>query len=143
MVILFKGPDNPLSNLFVIENKLNYRNHKFNSTEQAYQWEKAITHKKYNIANQIIATNNTFKQMNFGKQITTNTQWQVRKRKIMKNLLLKKASCCEEYKTALKNSGNETLVEDTNHPYWGRGRDGKGRNILGVLHCYVRSAILA
>ena len=89
---MFKGPDNPLSNLFMIENRLNHRNHKFNSTEQTYKWKKAITHKKYRIANQIIATKNTFKQMIFGKQITTSTQWQARKSKYYDKSASKKGS---------------------------------------------------
>ena len=67
MSILFKGKEHPLSNLYIIENQIEYKNTSFNSIEQAYQWEKAVTHKQYSIANKIKETQNPFKQMSLGK----------------------------------------------------------------------------
>lgn len=141
MSIFFKGPQNPLSNLYIIQNGLEYKNQVFNSVEQAYQWDKCTSHRQLNLAKQIKGTTNTFQQMQLGKRVSTKALWEQRKRKVMKSLLLSKAKTCAEYRVCLEESGNKTFVEDTNHPFWGKGKDGKGKNILGVLHCYVRSIL--
>lgn len=57
-------------------------------------------------------------------------------------ILTEKAKQCPEYKEALLASGNSTLIEDTAHDYWGRGKDGKGLNKLGKLHMRLRAILM-
>ncbi len=40
-------------------------------------------------------------------------------------------------------SGTLSLVEDTNDEYWGRGSDGNGKNMMGVLLEKLRDTITA
>ncbi len=44
-----------------------------------------------------------------------------------------KADQYPKFKAELLNTGNKTLIENTNDPFWGRGKDGNGRNMFGNM----------
>ncbi len=44
-------------------------------------------------------------------------------------------------KHALLDTGNRELIEDTADPFWGRGRNGKGLNMLGKLLMKIRAEL--
>ena len=52
--ILFKGPNDPLSNLYMCP--INIYTHKFHSTEAAYQYRKAIFANEFKQAENILTT---------------------------------------------------------------------------------------
>ena len=77
--------------------------------------------------------------MRIGRQIKGNPEWQRNKKCFMREILKFKLIDCETYRTALKKSKDSVLIEDTNNPFWGRGKDGLGKNNLGCLHCEIRA----
>ena len=139
--INFRGSNHPLSNLFVIEEKIFYKQEYFNSSEQAYQWVKAIKHKKYHLANKIKRTSDTYQQMKLGKTVETSDWWTKAKAYYMREILESKQINSVRYREFLLSSGIKTLIEDTCDPFWGRGADGKGKNTLGTLHSDIRACI--
>ena len=138
---LFKGKNHPLSNWFTIEQGFAYKREIFYSSEQAYQWEKAKFHYQLKIARKIRKTKDPRKQMRLGRSIESNTNWDTEKRKYMKDILRAKLKSCNQYREELIKSGTKVIIEDTPNQYWGRGDNGEGRNILGVLHSYFRAII--
>ena len=69
---------------------------------------------------------------------TYNTNWYNVKQGIMQEILRIKFEQCSAFRQELMNSGDNELVEDTNHNYWARGKDGNGQNILGILLMNMR-----
>ena len=55
---LFNGPNTPLSNFFPC--KIDYQECEYNSTEQVYQWIKAVDIGNTYIADEILAHNDPF-----------------------------------------------------------------------------------
>jgi hypothetical protein len=60
----------------------------------------------------------------------------------MYELLMVKLQQCPAFRMALMQSGDDTLVEDTNHEYWARGRSGQGQNMLGQLLMVIRDGLM-
>ena len=73
----------------------------------------------------------------------TGVFWERKKRQYMAEILRIKLECCSQYRDCLEASGNKVLIEDTTDRYWARGRDNKGRNVLGVIHCMLRANLKA
>ena len=73
--IRFKGKKSPLSNLFILSEGLRYKDTFFNSSEQAYQWEKSLFHGEIDLARQIIHEQNPYMQMRLGHIIKENQNW--------------------------------------------------------------------
>jgi len=137
--ILFRGKGDVLSNLrptrvFVFGNWNG-------SSEHAYQGKKADYHNNKKALEQINKTphHKTHDVKQIGDTIETLPAWEDDKENIMLQVLRAKAECCPEYFNFLKSSGNKSLHENTNHPYWGCQKDGKDR--LGFLHMQVRTMI--
>lgn len=122
---------------------MRYEGVDFNTSEQAYQWKKAKTHKQYDIARQILHETEPWKQKAQGSRVKTGLEWERRKRQFMTEILKEKIKFCCEYKQFLLSSGNKVLIENTTDSFWARGRDYKGRNVLGVIHCMIRASIKA
>ena len=113
----------------------------FNCSEQCYQWIKAKQHNCHDIASAILATDNPFQQMQLGQQIATSDKWKQNKILLMREILVAKFINCREYREFLDRSGSRLLIENTHHPFWGKGRNSDGSNNLGVLHCDIRSKL--
>ena len=56
----------------------------------------------------------------------------------MTELVLLKRDSCREYRDYLLSTTNATLIEQTNHEFWGEGRLKTGKNFLGMIHTEVR-----
>ena len=143
MSILFKSKYHPLSNFYKIKGGMSYEGLTFNTSEQAYQWKKATTHRQYYIARLILQETEPGKQKAQGSRVQTGLEWERRKRQFMTEILKEKVKVCDEYKQFLVASGSKALIENTTDSYWARGRDNKGRNVLGVIHCMIRANIKA
>ena len=110
----------------------------FSSVEQAYQYKKAVYHKKERIARQILYSSDSYQVYKLGKSITPSHRWHRDKIGFMKLLLLAKYNQCPVFQKELKNTDRKILIEDTPNPFWGRGADDNGRNMLGVLLTELR-----
>jgi hypothetical protein len=72
---------------------------------------------------------------------TSGTDWWKDRQTIMYDLLMVKCQQCPAFLTALIQSGDDELVEDTVHEYWARGRAGNGQNMLGQLLMVIRQGL--
>lgn len=140
-VLLFKGGKNPLSNLYPIEQPFEHKGNRYISSENAYQWEKAIVHGESEKAKRIVKAT-PWKALCIGQSIPTGKRWQINKYRVMTEIVLKKCDKSKSYRDYLMSSTTATLVENTSHPYWGRGRHNTGKNILGVIHSEIRESLL-
>ena len=129
--LLFNGHKDPLSNFYPVTIKFN-GNH-FKSTEAAYQHEKAETMGQEEAARQIQQAETGVKAMRIASTIRTNERWQQRKYSVMESLIYQKLKVCDAARNVLIRSGSKKIVENTSHEFWGRGRSGKGQNMLGNI----------
>jgi ribA/ribD-fused uncharacterized protein len=61
----------------------------------------------------------------------------------MMQVLIEKARQCSEFRQELIDSGDAELIESSPFDFfWGEGRDGSGRNMLGELLMDVRRMIV-
>ena len=59
----------------------------------------------------------------------------------MRDVLERKFNHSAAARNTLLNTGEQVLVEDTNHMQWARGRGGKGENWLGLELMHLRDRI--
>ncbi len=81
------------------------------------------------------------KQIADEKLNTGNTDWSKDRRSIMYELLMAKSEQCPDFLSALLQSADNELVEDTSHEYWARGRNGQGQNMIGKLLMAIREGL--
>jgi ribA/ribD-fused uncharacterized protein len=68
--------------------------------------------------------------------------WESVKDDIMREAVMAKFSQDKELKALLLSTGDATLVEHTaNDSYWADGRDGTGKNMLGIILMEVREKL--
>ena len=139
-ILLFKGERNPLSNLYRLKKPFIFKGRYFYSTENAYQWQKAKHHGNDYLANRILAETSR-NAMYLGKSIKTNDSWKTQKAGLMTELVCLKKDTSKEYRDYLLSTTTAILVENTSHPYWGKGFNDKGLNILGVIHTEIRESL--
>ncbi|MEA5472277.1 NADAR family protein [Spirulina sp. 06S082] len=81
-------------------------------------------------------------RMGRDRQRPLRQDWETVKEEIMKKALLQKFSSHPDICETLLSTGEEEIVE--NSPidyYWGCGKDGSGKNRLGILLMEVRSIL--
>ena len=83
--LLFKGPTNILSNLYIIPGGLVAYENSFNTSEQLYQWCKALENNNLDKAHLLLQNKNPFTQYRLGKQIKTDQRWDKIKINVMTN----------------------------------------------------------
>jgi ribA/ribD-fused uncharacterized protein len=67
--------------------------------------------------------------------------WEGKKVSVMEEILRAKLTQHAEATEALKESGQEEIIEDSPIDYfWGEGADGSGQNMLGKLWMKIRAA---
>ena len=68
--------------------------------------------------------------------------WEAKKLSVMELILRAKLDQHQEVRDALIRSGDEAIAEDSPvDAFWGRGKDGKGKNQLGKLWMKIRSEL--
>ena len=127
----FKGGNSTLSNFHQCQLIINGR--RYHSSEQAYQHKKAVNMMEYETARMIMNTRSAFDAKQIGNNITTDSKWKKAKCDVMAEILSCKADQNTRFVDELVNTGTEELVEDTSHPFWGRGRNNSWQNMLGQL----------
>lgn len=138
---LFRSGREPFSNFYMCTLKVWGKI--FKSLEHAYQWKKGEYLGKDYIASRIMSadTPSDAKKIADKELHTEHTDWYHVKKEIMYELLLAKVSQCPQMKTELSNSGDDILIENTNHEYWARGKKGTGLNMLGTLLMVIRDEL--
>ena len=119
---LFNGPNTPLSNFFPC--KIDYQEHEYNSTEQVYQWIKAVDIGNTYIADEILAHNDPFAI----KKLSNNLPAEAVKRwhercgiYLMMELLNLKYEQVPEFQDECNSLQNTLLFESTTDTFWGIG----------------------
>ena len=135
--ILFQGHQHPLSNFFPCTIEL--YGQCFSSSEAAYQYRKALEYQEWDVAEQIAQCSRANEAKKLGDGILTNQKWWDMRLSVMMEILTTKSKQCPEFKNTLMASEGNDLVEDTDHEFWARGRQGKGQNKLGHLLESLRS----
>ena len=141
--ILFRGHMDPLSNFFPCE--IHIYGKYFHSSEAAFQYRKALHHEKYDAAELISGFRNAKRAKDEADQClpsdVIDQQWLDKRSDVMRQILEVKAKQCLPFRDRLLKTGTRPLIEDTNHPYWARGINGKGQNMLGTLLELLRQKV--
>lgn len=132
-----------------------WRGRDFNTSEQAYHWERFATGQEGNrspafgsmasaIADEIRyapSAHVAFKIAQERKSLQ-RPDWDVVKVEVMRNILRAKTGQHEYVRQKLLATGDRELIEDSwRDDFWGWGPNGDGKNMLGKLWMEVRSEI--
>lgn len=144
MVLFFKGND-MCSNFYRYDFK--YKNHTFNTSEQAFMWEKAMYFNDFEIANQILKTTHPNQAKSLGRKVKNydDREWNCIRFNIMRDVVFAKIEQLNELKQFLIKHKKYTFVEAS--PYdeiWGvklsennpkilDSKQWRGENLLGQV----------
>ena len=114
----------------------------FPSTEHAYQCTKLWFHGQANVYPKLV-NKSAREAMTVGSKTRVNEEWRRVRTEVMRRILEAKCVQHERVRSYLDQTGSSRLIEDTPHPFWGRGRDGFGENMLGRMWMEVRQCMRA
>ena len=106
---------------------------KFDSSEQCYQYFKALFHNRHQLCLQILTQRSALKCYKLGKRIVASLLWHEEKIHVMLHILKHKLYQCAEFRCELLQNQSKVFTENTKNKFWGIGSNGKGLNTLGVL----------
>lgn len=129
---LFRGHKHPLSNFYEVKG-FRVFGKEFNTSEAAYQHEKACFLGNENMARKIQLANTGIQAKQLGSKLKSNEEWQTNKTKVMETIIKAKLTTCKDSRDALLHSGTSEIVENTGHPFWACGIDGNGQNMMGKI----------
>ena len=142
----------PLSNWYPC--KLVFKGHTFESSEQAYQWQKASYCKDDSAAEKLLFTTSPREAKDIGSIVTglRGSDWEKKKNEVMHQILLAKFRDNGDLKKQLLDTGDIALAEAGRDTHWAVGltitRDDlfdskkwKGQNWLGKLLSTVRQKL--
>jgi hypothetical protein len=118
-IITFRGPKNPLSNLYPCN--LKEGGIPFKSGEHKYQYKKAIHHGNDETAERILQAPSAIEAKRIGDSIQTKNDWRKICRPIMEEIISEKLKSCVPFRNCLLSSDEAILVEATRDKYWGAG----------------------
>lgn len=76
------------------------------------------------------------------RKLPLRRDWERMKDDVMRKAVLAKFNTHADLREILLNTGNEEIVENAPHDYyWGCGKDGSGKNMLGKILMEVRSQL--
>jgi len=109
---------------------------RYKTSEHYYQSHKALNPYDF----KIICDAKTPKEAaEIGRRIKTFDDWDDRKDGVMFKVLKAKFDAYPELRALLVNTGEEEIAEDSPMDYyWGIGKDGSGKSMLGVLLMNLR-----
>ncbi len=82
-------------------------------------------------------------QLGRSRKLPIKNEWETMKDDIMRIAVLEKFQQNPDIKNILLSTGNQGIVENTTTDYyWGCGKDGTGRNMLGVILMETRTKLL-
>ena len=137
--IHFRGTQSPFSNFFEFE--LRIWNMNFRSAEQAFQYHKCVQMGANSAAAEVMKATTPLMAKRIGDHVTTSPRWHDLKQGVLYEILKTKARQCPAFTNALRDSNDRLLIENTFDPYWGKGSDGKGLNMLGRILMTIRAEL--
>ena len=140
--IYFQGKSSLLSNFR--EHDLHLFGHIFRTSEACYQWVKAMTIGRLDLAQRLLGTTNGLEAKQItdqGLRHTDMTYWtETAKLSIMVYIKLQRSRQDQDFKTFLMNN-EHSIMENTPNDFWGRGSNYMGRNELGKTLMQIRNII--
>lgn len=145
--LLFAGEWAYLSNMFpcIFE----YEETEFTSSEQCFQYQKALYHNEFASAFEINTTNDPFTCKKIGELIPDENEWIKCREQIMYDINKAKFAQNDDILELFLNTGNYPLLEATLGDTWGinaslrsqtaRESNGSGHNLFGKLLVKLRS----
>lgn len=115
--ICFQSEVAYLSNMYPCE--FNYRNKPFLSSEQAYQWEKALNAGEVSRAREILFMTDAFSAKKEGDSITPSDQWDNLKEDTLLKIVYQKFKQNPALEKRLTESKYTKFYECTKDAYWG------------------------
>lgn len=83
-------------------------------------------------------------EMGRNRSLPLRADWEQVKDDVMRKAVLAKFTQNEEIRDILLSTGKEILIEKTTDDYyWGCGKDGSGKNMLGIILMEVREELLS
>ncbi len=150
-IYAFNGAGNKLSNFYKCD--LNVDGQWFSTSEQLYQWKKAMFHGDDMIAQEILTKEKPWDVKKLGDKIKDSEKWLSCRQKIMEEVLNYKIEQCEAFRDELRKTDKKSLVEATRDPYWGSGlrreetmntdpQNWTGKNVVGKILTRLRKNML-
>lgn len=146
--VAFQSAVSPLSNLFLCDIRMN--NMVFKSSEQCYQYAKAMHHNMISKANKIRREPDSHVNMSDGGLITEDPEWREKKFRVMESIIRHKIEQVPIFRDTLRQTSNHKLIENSWSFVWGTGCpfrapcvwDGsyKGYNHMGCILERVRDS---
>ena len=137
--VYFKGEKSPLSNFYQFSFKI--WNMSFPSAEHAFQYHKCVTMGNNSAAAEVRQAPSPLEAKRAGDRVTPTPRWHDLKQGAAYEIVKAKSRQCLPFYKALKDSQERLLIENTFDPYWGKGSDGKGLNMLGRLLMTLRAEL--
>jgi ribA/ribD-fused uncharacterized protein len=133
---------------------IKYNNINYHSVEQAYLHTQATSTKQETTAQKILQAENAREAKLISKELQEDKAWDTVKVDVMEELIKIKTDICPDFKKALMDSENLTLVEATGNMFWASGlspslsqaTDPKyypGENNLGKILMKQRNLLLS
>ena len=157
-VLAFRGEKDVLSNLYRVEEKVQYADRTHASVEHGYKMTKATYYERDDLINAIDGIDRPMDAMFLVDKELKNAdereEWVRERERIMTELVVSKSDRCEKFRSALIASEGMLLVEATRHAVYASGissvektlktppNQWPGRNRLGLIMMEVRDQIL-
>lgn len=128
--VAFQSAVSPLSNLYQCNIQMN--NMSFKSSEQCYQYAKAMHHNMIAKANKIRREPDSHVNMSEGGLITENSEWREKKFRVMESIIRYKFEEVAIIRETLRQKTNHKLIENSWSFMWGTGCPFLGRLLQGA-----------
>ena len=116
-----------------------YNGRWWNTVEHPYQAGKCVVPVEYDLIWNTVKANDA---RLLGQKVQLRTDWDVAKDIIMYECVLAKFLQHPNLRAQLLETGDEELIEDSSVDYyWGCGKDGTGKNMLGKVTMQIRSQL--
>ena len=147
---LFRGSGDPLSNMYTHRscnrkcmlnvNTLGFSGC-FDSSEKAFTYFKALFNHRYDLLDSIFTCSSPWDCKKIGDKIHVYDHWLSIREQVMLDIQLAKYIGCTAFRQHLYENRDKFIVENTSDPFWGRGVDNTGKNILGIIHMKLSKLI--
>jgi len=137
-VYWFSSPFDPLNNwsahIISIDGQVFY------TLEHAYHWKKFAGNYS-EIADQVAQSRSPWAAMGVARKYANKVRpdWNKIKVNVMKELVLAKYEQNKDVQHNLAKTGTRRIIENSPwDSYWGAGKDGKGKNMMGAIWMELR-----
>ena len=115
----FKGKGEMLSNFY--EFKLKLFDRTFGSSESAYQYCKAVFHKYYEVAEDLVYARSGLAAKAISHKVPTDPEWHEIKADVMRVIIDAKMEQCHHFRKFMLARPETVFIENTDNEYWARG----------------------